>query len=685
MKKRGHIPDAHTYTIMLRGFTLNHKKPRAVEDAMKVYDSMWRPESNIRPNVIHSNAIINCLGRALNMDALWSVAGRLPDRGPGAPDKWTYTTILNTMQACAVRDASQLMETDGDEQAAAKLIQKTIGEARRLWEDIVSRWKSGDVNIDQTLVCAMGRLLLLGQRADWDDIFSLVEQTMRLPRVSPPLVPRGRGDGEALEKALALAPPKDEGGSTDLEQLELAVASEAGPKVKNEFAVVDLSDRPLRGGSGQNETWAYAIVGSNVLSLLVETAFKLKDIPTGKMYWDKLTNPDNEPFVAPDDDNLHAYLRLLRMSRSSKAAVDLLRQPVHGTSGADWHKRATFVLAMSTCARDFKNPNVFTHASAVLDLMQAKLKEPDLKVMTMFLSLAMVTTPGVSTEIEGDFNGKEGENNLIRAILRFHHSDLNYQLILDRFNNPVAEEEEEDDGDIEVYSSRQVWRKRANRVDHKGPPMPSEELLEFLRTLNSAYDKLMNHIQKLTDRMAALITNQKRDISRELQRLNPDASPPSRAKFANREPADALEDHDELLAGKKYPDALGRKAAANTDQPRLVDLGKGHRFLEDHRDFRQGERRPRRDQDSPTWSRQVNEKWRSRRDQPSSTWSRTPRDEGRPRRDQKSSTWSRNPREERRSRRDQQSSSLADGWSSAWNKSVKETEDPRQRKDWVVV
>src|SRR5438034_2108631 len=108
MKKRGHKPDAHTYTIMLRGFVANIRKPQAVQNALNVYNSMFAPNSAVAPNIIHTNAVINVCARGKDMDALWSVAGRLPENGPGAPDKWTFTTILNALASNAQAKASGL-------------------------------------------------------------------------------------------------------------------------------------------------------------------------------------------------------------------------------------------------------------------------------------------------------------------------------------------------------------------------------------------------------------------------------------------------------------------------------------------------------------------------------------------------------------------------------------------------
>ena len=626
MKKRGHKPDAHTFTIMLRGFTMNHKNGRAVEQAMGVYDSMWRPESNVKPSTIHSNAILNCLGRALNMDALWAVAGRLPERGPGSADKWTYTTIFNSIQACAIRDARQLSKTDGDQEAAAQVMQSAIGEGRKMWEHIISRWRSGDVNIDQTLVCAMGRLLVLGQRQDWDDIFSLVEQTMRIPRVRPSREFRRQADESASEAGPDRPTPTVSGGQNEampeLQQLEAEVSEETASKVTNEFALVDLSGRPDQGATKPGAAFPYANIGNNVLSLILEATIKLKDVSTGKKYWSRLTNPRSELPVTPDDENVHTYLRLLRLSRASKVVCELLRDPPTGASRNTFYKRATFVLAMSTCSRDFKNPKVFSHASAILDLMEVHLPFPDAQVMTMYLSLAAVTTPGVSNEMPGEFQAQADGNNLIRAVRRFSYSGLEYQHLLRRLQETEQERDEKDkEKGKEPRSSKKNSEQShhvhsCNRDDVAAPTVVPDGLLEFMQTLNGSYDKLLRHQLKMTNQLAEELTRGKRILSRTLQAISPPNSMPRPKPSSQQEPADVLTDYDGMLRSSRFPDKRvnvanppsepgpTRKKAfrgqarredsfliapkdrrrttrkrTTRKRPRTVDLGKRHPFL----------------------------------------------------------------------------------------------------------
>jgi len=99
--RRTHL---HHHAPWLHG---QHPQTSGYAERLAVYNSMFAPNSAVTPNIIHTNAIINVCARGKDMDALWSVAGRLPERGPGAPDKWTFTTILNALASNAQLRASQ--------------------------------------------------------------------------------------------------------------------------------------------------------------------------------------------------------------------------------------------------------------------------------------------------------------------------------------------------------------------------------------------------------------------------------------------------------------------------------------------------------------------------------------------------------------------------------------------------
>lgn len=626
MKKRGHKPDAHSYTIMLSGYTMNYKKPQAVEEAMKVYDSMSRPESKLRPNITHSNAIINCLGRALNMDSLWAVAGRLPDRGLGAPDKWTYTTILQAMQRAALRDAREFTDNDQDEAAAERVIAKTISEARRLWQDIVSRWTGGDLSMDQTLVCSMGRILLLGKEKDWRDVYSLVEQTMRIPK---------RKSLNSEEHA-----PSVQTSITSSESTELALSEEA-LAATDEFGLVDLSNRPSPQTDGDHDT-PYAKIGTNVLSLLVEAALRLRDLSSGKWYWSKLTDPSQKLPVVPDEDNLDTYLRLLRLSRSSKMVCDLLQNPPNEASEGNWYRRTSFIIAMSACTRDLRNPNVFTHAGKLLDLMETKLDTPEVKVMTMFLNLALVTTPGLSSEVPGRFNGNPSVNNTMRAIRRLQYSDLDYKIQVDEWCSKNLKNTGRDWLDVGQRSRKKEEEEERSRPD------PPEDLLEHMRTLQRAYDKVLAQRPELTEHLAHEFLKQKSELTQNLQRLCPEPSPPARRQH-RREGADLLDPTDKALRSERYRDYSVMRDAANRPQERRENAERaGGRPTTEFDRGRFG------NDSQTTWQPRSYD----RRDQP------------------------RGRHEERYKRAP---SPLGNGWNQSWKNSVRTMGEKNKTNDWVVV
>jgi hypothetical protein len=184
MKKRQQFPDSYTYTILLRGLSINAHESGALGKALSIYHSMSAPNSRVEPSIIHTNAVLKVCARAVDMDALWGIVGKIPEKGAGSANAITYVTIIN-----AIRQSLLLGMPVGEtaEQLAVRK-EQSIVEGRRIWEEIVAKWRNADLIIEEELVCAMGRLLLIGARPrDWDDVLSLVEQTMDIPRFVPRL------------------------------------------------------------------------------------------------------------------------------------------------------------------------------------------------------------------------------------------------------------------------------------------------------------------------------------------------------------------------------------------------------------------------------------------------------------------------------------------------------------------
>lgn len=514
MKKRGHKPDAHTYTILLRGFSQNTKRPNAVKDAVGVYNSIFAANSAVKPNTIHTNAVINACARGGDMDSLWQVAGRLPERGPGAPDKWTFTTILNAIAEDARRRAAALLMKDlsGDDAAREKVFEQAIQDGRNLWRDVITRWHKADLIVDESLVCAMGRLLLLSpEKRDWEDIFALVGQTMNVYR------PQAAGQRPHMESGAESSHSASSAANNNLVALSRQQAQSTGNPVPANRDVTQS---------------VYAVPGNNTLSMLIEASTLARQTHVGKAYWDVLTSANGLFRVMPDVQNITAYLRLLRVSRASKAALELLRQSWPESVQKNLYRRGTFVIAMSTCVRDKNNPNVFNTASSIVDLMQDKLdlyeeddvepyEEPDFrkrrdmererkqtgqamsadpKVLAMYLSLAMVTTPGVSHEMplrvddrgRTNFELDRRNNNTMRALARLNPDVINVKRLI----KLRAAQEDFESRPKEV---RDKITSRPGFVDTQRVVEKMEDMTALLKNLISAYDRIIYVNDKLED------------------------------------------------------------------------------------------------------------------------------------------------------------------------------------------
>ncbi|KAJ4335797.1 hypothetical protein N0V87_005913 [Didymella glomerata] len=364
MKKRAQFPDSYTYTILLRGLSINAQNSGVLEKALSVYHSLYAPNSRVTPSIIHTNAALRVCARALDMDALWGIAAKIPERGPAAANATTYNTIIN-----AIRQNMLLARPSGEsaEEAAARK-ERGIMEARRLWEDIAGKWKEADLVIDEELVCSMGRLLLLGPRPrDWDDVLSLIEQTMDIPRLVPRLG----------------TPERKEAGFPQLR----------APNVPEEYKFDDDHLAPgqpeMRGGEflpftgSVAKNLAFIKPENNTLSLIQEACLKIAAPKAAQKYWDML---GDQYKIAPDVNNLNQQLRNLRQNRASAAAVELLQKDLIDKGVRP--PPGTFRIAMSTCVRDKNNHNSLKHGSQILRLMSKVYPDVDAKTVGMYADLA---------------------------------------------------------------------------------------------------------------------------------------------------------------------------------------------------------------------------------------------------------------------------------------------------------
>ncbi|RMZ71518.1 pentatricopeptide repeat [Pyrenophora seminiperda CCB06] len=371
MKKRGQFPDSYTYTIILRGLSTNAQTSGVVERALTVYHSLYAANSRVEPSIIHTNAALKVCARAGNVDALWGIAGKIPESGPAAANQVTYLTILNAIRQSLLIDAPK---GESNEEAAARK-ERGIMEGRRMWEDIVGRWRRADLVIDEELVCAMGRLLLIGPRPrDWDDVLSLVEQTMDIPRLVPRLGSKAREES-GLPRLRAPNVPQDYRFDDD------HLGPDNPPARGDEF----LALTPQGVGAVMPNPLVYAQPGNNTLSMIQEACQNIVAQKAAHEYWELLTDPRTYN-VEPDFNNLSARLRMMRQNRASSAAVELLQYMLDKgfTPGP-----GTFRIAMSTCVRDKNNHNTLRNAGRILEIMTKVLEDADFKAVTMYADLAI--------------------------------------------------------------------------------------------------------------------------------------------------------------------------------------------------------------------------------------------------------------------------------------------------------
>ena len=396
---------------------------------------------------------MNVCALAHDIDALLGIAAELPDSGTGAPNKQTFTIILNALRSDAFggEDPQEAIPT-GEGSERNEKIASAVQQGRRLWWDIRKRWMSGDLALDEEIVCAMGRLLLLGNEArDMDDVLSLLEQTMGIPRQI------ARLGNPALGRASEPSEPNDnsEPSSGLKANVELLL-----PR-KEEYNSPNSPSDPLAPLSSDPKLIQSAVrPGHNTLSLLLDACIRLKFVRAAQNYWALLTSPDGHYKITPDAENHHMYLRLLRLQRASKLAVELVDEMRSGklTGNARDVQAKTFRIALSCCARDVNNRNSIVHAGKLVRMMTDTLPHPDAKALSMYLKVALGHKPQDWRIIMGAIRGTElGVRNL-RSLMAYelagrrkqNHEDVlklvkeligAFDVVLDLGNEEIRDEE----------------------------------------------------------------------------------------------------------------------------------------------------------------------------------------------------------------------------------------------------
>ncbi|GES57417.1 pentatricopeptide repeat protein [Aspergillus terreus] len=402
MKKRGRKPNSRTYTIMLNGLSKAGRNSglNLVKTAYSIYRSISASNSIVEPNIIHGNAMLNVCWRLGDMDTLWRVAGELPEDGPGSPDPTTYTIILKAIRDATQRDVESMRSRD----VRPILERKTQGvtEGKRVWSDIIYQWGKGHLVLDNQLVGAMGTLLLEGASdRDCYDVFALIHQTTGVPILAkePPKTTPKRSSSSRLQEDTGLqdevedVPFVDEGNRlyrpSEPEEEATEELEEEEENFDNLFDPVISPNAAKPKEEGGDEVGpSYLTVGNRELSMIMEACLSMtQGLSTGKAYWNYLTREDHDYKIDPDSGSFHQYLRLLRLGRSSRATVEVIRDQMVPSGVLEGR---TFHIAMSCCRRDRNNINVLKNSNELLKLMDEHLVLPDPKALEGYLELIRV-------------------------------------------------------------------------------------------------------------------------------------------------------------------------------------------------------------------------------------------------------------------------------------------------------
>ncbi|PWY84652.1 hypothetical protein BO94DRAFT_468017 [Aspergillus sclerotioniger CBS 115572] len=400
MKKRGVSPNSRSYTTMLDGLAQDFPKERVkpVEIALKIYRSLSESSSRVEPNIIHTNAMLKVCWHHRDMDILWQVAGELPENGPLAPDTYTYATILRAISDVTLSNTAAM----GEQNLEAILERRAQGikEGKRIWSDVVYQWKKGRLALDNHLVDAMAHLLVYNSSCDHDiwEVFALYNQTTGLPIFAeePPkerkrLYSRTRQESSAIKRRHTEEdiPFVDEGERLWENKSEILEQEEAEEENFDGLfdAVVESGDSSTAENSSEKGKSApsYLPVKNVELSMLLQACMTMtQGAGAGKSYWRYLTQEEHSHSVKPDGPSYYQYLRLLRYSRSSRDAVQLIRDMMEPNGLAEGK---AFHIAMSCCSRDRRNPNVFKYANELLDIMRKALVMPDARALKGYFDL----------------------------------------------------------------------------------------------------------------------------------------------------------------------------------------------------------------------------------------------------------------------------------------------------------
>ncbi|KAK1999859.1 pentatricopeptide repeat domain-containing protein [Colletotrichum falcatum] len=352
MKKRGQLPNNRTYTILLSGCAKSPDPKAAVSKAVALYNSLLKENSRVRANSYHLNAVLQVCGRAGDVDAMFSIAESADGRAGRKATAYTYTAIINTLRAEAENPEKQkgrsLQETAD---ATAQMIKR----CKAIWKEIMRNWRKGVLDIDEDLVCAMGRALLLGGRKEKAEIMLLLEETLSVRDTTR----------EKPDKDYPLRMNEGMKGIASADSASRKPVPSTTPRI------------------------TYAVPRCNTLSLILELLCENKQAKLAVQYWELFVYYYG---LEPDSDNWHQLIRIYERNGSSRDAAKAVLKLPDETMLPMMYRRA-----LSACIKDNMNQAAFENANLILDKMTSRAAAskggapPDVRALHLYLKVATVT------------------------------------------------------------------------------------------------------------------------------------------------------------------------------------------------------------------------------------------------------------------------------------------------------
>lgn len=352
MKKRQQKPNDRTFTVLFRGLAKSKKPQLSVPEAVKQYKHLLQGGSGLQANTIHLNAVLEVCSRANDMDTLFEMADTIDD-GSRSATAYTYTILFNALRHSTHLEIKEL----SPEEQKAKL-GNLVARAKGLWSELMEKWAQGQLSIDEPVVCAMGRILLLAP--DWKEkgeVLDIIQQAMKIPNI----IKNPQIDAYADETMKN-------------------IASSAGQDNNSRHGTT----RGSRRGGGI----AHAVPGPNTLGLVLHYCGSTRQTTKGIKFWNLMINHYG---VMPDSMNWKGLFMMLKKAKASAHVSSLLEAgAVPGGRNGDLQPEY-FRLAMETCILDNINPNAVKNSIKVLDAMLQNLRVPDFQTLHLHLRVALVS------------------------------------------------------------------------------------------------------------------------------------------------------------------------------------------------------------------------------------------------------------------------------------------------------